>query len=50
MDWVDLIVEPSFEVFYTERVFTLSLATEFAGAFCLKNSELVIVELLKVTW
>lgn len=48
--WVDLIVDPYLERFYTLRVWTFSLATDFAGAFCLKNSELVIVELLNVTW
>ena len=47
--WVDFIVDPYFDLFYTLIVYTLSLATDFSGAFYLKNSELVIVELLKVT-
>ena len=40
--WVDRIVLPIVDLLNTFSVFTLSLATEFNGAFLLKNSELVI--------
>lgn len=48
--YVDLMVDPYLERFCTLKVCTFSLATDFAGAFYRKNSEFVIVELLKVTW
>ena len=45
---VDLSVEALGERFMTLNVAMRSLATEFIGAFCLKNSLLDMVELLKV--
>ena len=47
--WEDRIVDPYLLLFITLKVYTFPLATEPGGAFYLKNSELVIVELLNVT-
>jgi hypothetical protein len=46
---LDLRVDPYFDLFITLKVYVFPLATEPLGAFYLKNSELVIVELLKDT-
>ena len=45
----DLIVDPYFDLFITLKVYVFPLATDPLGAFYLKNSEFVIVELLKET-
>jgi len=45
----DLIDYPYFDLFITLKVYVFPLATDPLGAFYLKNSEFVIVELLKET-